>query len=63
MSSEVKHEYIDYLERVQNTLNYQGKSLLEIHQEVAIKEVAKAYGVTDDEYNTLTGEFAKLQSA
>lgn len=63
MSSEVKQEYVDYLERVQNTLNYQGKSLLEIHQEATSREIAKAYGVTDDEYNILTGEFAKLQSA
>ena len=63
MSQEVKHEYIDYLERLQACGDNKDKSLLELHQTAIAKEIALSYGVSEDEYDNLSTVLAELQSA
>jgi len=63
MSQEVKREYVDYLERLQMCGINKDKSLLELHQTALAKEIALSYGVSEDEYNSLSTALAELQPA
>ena len=63
MSQEVKREYVDYLERLQMCGVNRDKSLLELHQTALAKEIALSYGVSEDEYDSLSTTLAELQPA